>query len=71
MESTLEMERRLLTATRRESGMLDGLFAESAEEERRWLLATAYREMARKKAFRLRQEADDPTEQDTAIGGEG
>ncbi len=62
VESTTEMERRLLAATRRESGMLDGLFADTAEEERRRLLAAAYREMARKKAFRLRQEADDLAE---------
>jgi uncharacterized protein (DUF488 family) len=62
VESTPEMERRLLAATRLESGMFDGLFAECAREERRRLLAAAYREMARKKAFRLRQGADDLTE---------
>lgn len=59
VESTAEMERRLLAATGKESGMLDGLFAGSMEEERQRLLAAAYREMARKKAFRLRPEADD------------
>jgi uncharacterized protein (DUF488 family) len=58
VESTPEMECRLLAATGKESGMFDGLFADSALEERRRLLAEAYREMARKKAFRLREEAE-------------
>jgi len=59
VESTPEMERRLLAATRLESDMLDGLFAGRVDEERQRLLAEAYRAMARKKAFRLRPEADD------------
>jgi uncharacterized protein (DUF488 family) len=58
VESTAEMERRLLAATGKDSGMLEGLFAASAADERRRLLAEAYREMARKKAFRRREEAD-------------
>ncbi len=53
VETTPELEQRLLAATRLESGMFDGLFADSAREERRRLLAAAYREMARRKAFRL------------------
>ena len=52
VEGTAEMEKRLLAATHLESGMLDGLFADSLEEERQWLLGAAYRAMAKKKAFR-------------------
>jgi uncharacterized protein (DUF488 family) len=52
VETTAEMERRLLAATRKESGMIDGLFAGIIEVERQRLLADAYRAMARKKAFR-------------------
>jgi uncharacterized protein (DUF488 family) len=59
VETTAEMERRLLAATGKDSGLLDGLFAAGLEEERRWLLAQAYREMAMKKAFRLRPESHD------------
>jgi hypothetical protein len=55
-ETTAEMERRLLDATGKEGGMFDGLFAAVvSEEERRQVLAEAYRDMAKKKAFRLRQ----------------
>jgi uncharacterized protein (DUF488 family) len=57
VESTPEMECRLLEATGKDSGMFDGLFADCAQEERRRLLAEAYREMARKRAFRLREGA--------------
>ena len=59
IEGTAELERRLLAATHRDSGMLDGLFAASIADERRWMLAEAYRDMARKKAFRRREQADD------------
>jgi hypothetical protein len=62
VETTPEFERPLLAAARLESGMFDGLFAETAREERRRLLAAAIREMARKKAFRLRQQVDDLAE---------
>jgi uncharacterized protein (DUF488 family) len=58
VETTSELERRLLEATDRHSGMLDGLFAASANDERRRLLAEAYRVMGRKKAFRLREDAE-------------
>jgi uncharacterized protein (DUF488 family) len=59
VENTAEMERRLLAATGKESGMFDGLFsAVVGEEERRRVLAEAYREMAQKKAYRLREEAE-------------
>jgi uncharacterized protein (DUF488 family) len=59
VETQAEMERRLLAATRKDSGMIDGLFADMIGEERQWLLVEAYREMARKKAFRLRDEPHD------------
>jgi uncharacterized protein (DUF488 family) len=62
VETTAEMEWRLLAATRKDSGMIDGLFADSMQGERQRLLAEAYREMARKKAFRLRHEPDDLAE---------
>jgi uncharacterized protein (DUF488 family) len=59
VEGTPELERRLLAAARLDSGMLDGLFAQSAGEERCRLLTEAYRAMARKKAYRLRQQPDE------------
>jgi hypothetical protein len=53
VETTAEMEARLLAITGTGAGILDGLFAAlvSAEERREWL-AEAYREQARRKAFR-------------------
>jgi uncharacterized protein (DUF488 family) len=54
VESTAEMEGRLLAETGVGRGLLDGLFAATlGAEERRALLAEAYRRMARRKAFRL------------------
>lgn len=61
IESTDDMVKRLLAETRVGAGLLDGLFAPllSAEEQRE-LLAEAYRVMARKKAFQLKEtESDD------------
>ncbi len=53
VESTEEMERRLLTETRVGEGEIGGLFdALLTPEDRRALLAEAYRRMAHKKAFR-------------------
>ena len=52
IESTAEMEKRLLETVRVEEGLLDGLFAPLlTEEDRRQTLAEAYRRMARRKAF--------------------
>jgi uncharacterized protein (DUF488 family) len=53
VESTEEMERRLLKETRVGEGEIGGLFdALLTAEDRGGLLADAYRRMARKKAFR-------------------
>jgi uncharacterized protein (DUF488 family) len=52
LETTAQLEGRLLAATGHE-GLLDGLFAPVlGAEERRQVLAQAYRTMARRKAFR-------------------
>jgi len=57
VETTEAMEVRLLAETRVGAGMLDGLFTSLvSEEERRQLLAEAYRVMAQRKAFRLSAE---------------
>jgi uncharacterized protein (DUF488 family) len=54
-ESTAEFEARLLAETNVGTGMLDGLFAELiSAQERRELVAEAYRMQARRKAFRFR-----------------
>jgi hypothetical protein len=54
LESNEEMERRLLHDTGVGVGILDGLFAATlTEEERRFLLAEAYRHRARRKAYQL------------------
>jgi uncharacterized protein (DUF488 family) len=58
VESTAEMEARLLRETKVGEGALGGLFPLSAEDERE-LLAEAYRVMSRKKAFRVRREEDE------------
>jgi hypothetical protein len=53
VESTEEMEQRLLAETGVGAGEADGLFAaQLSDEARREILTVAYREMARKKAFR-------------------
>jgi uncharacterized protein (DUF488 family) len=55
-ETMSEMEKRLLAETRVGEGFLDGLFAEViSPEERKELLAKAYRLQARRKAFRKRE----------------
>ncbi len=55
VESTAEMEERLLAETKVGIGILDGLFAPAlTADERRELLAEAYRVMSRRKAFRQR-----------------
>jgi hypothetical protein len=54
METTNDMEDRLVRESRVGVGVLDGLFASLlTEEERRAIVADAYRWMARKKAFVL------------------
>jgi hypothetical protein len=58
-ETTPEMEERLLAETRVGRGVVDGLFAaQLTEEERRQLLAEAYRIMARRKAYRQKAEEE-------------
>jgi hypothetical protein len=55
VETTAEMEERLLAVTGIGIGVLDGLFGGLvSEDERRQILAEAYRVQARRKAFRLR-----------------
>lgn len=56
-ESMAQMEERLLAETHVGEGFLDGLFAEViTAEERRELLAKAYRLQAKRKAYRRRAE---------------
>lgn len=53
LESTAEMETRLLAATGVANGLLDGLFAAMISEgDRHTLLGEAYRMMAQRKAYR-------------------
>jgi uncharacterized protein (DUF488 family) len=60
VETNDEMERRLYAETGVGIGILDGLFAATlTEAERRALLAEAYRAMAKRKAYRLRQDETD------------
>ncbi len=60
IETTEELELRLLEGTGVGSGLLDGLFAAVVSpEERAQTLAEAYRVMGRRKAFRLRPEEMD------------
>jgi hypothetical protein len=55
VETSAELEQRLLAETGVGAGVLDGLFAAVVPaEERRALLAEAYRAQAARKAFRLR-----------------
>jgi uncharacterized protein (DUF488 family) len=57
-ESTEALEQRLLAETGVGTGILDGLFAATiAPEERRQLMAEAYRVAARRRAFRHRPDA--------------
>ena len=58
VETTAAMETRLLRETRVGTAELGGLFPLS-DEDRRALLAEAYRAMSRKKAFQLDPEAED------------
>jgi hypothetical protein len=54
LETNEQMERRLLRETGVGAGLLDGLFAATlTEEDRRSLLAEAYRHRARRKAFQM------------------
>jgi hypothetical protein len=60
VESTERMEQRLMEETGVGAGMLDGLFASTLTgEERRDLLAEAYRVMAKRKAYRMQLDAAD------------
>jgi hypothetical protein len=55
VETTAAMEERLLTVTGSAAGVLDGLFAALVSaDERRQILADAYRIQARRKAFRMK-----------------
>jgi hypothetical protein len=55
VETTAEMEERLLAVTGVGAGVLDGLFGGLVSgEERRQFLAEAYRDQGRRKAYRLR-----------------
>lgn len=57
VETTAELERRLLQETGVGEGLVEGLFAPIlTEAERRALLAEAYRIMNRKKAYRIEEE---------------
>jgi uncharacterized protein (DUF488 family) len=57
IETTADFENRLLAETKVDMGFFDGLFANLVtDEERRQLLADAYRKRAQRKAFRLRPE---------------
>lgn len=54
LETNEQMERRLLRETGIGAGILDGLFAATlTEDDRRSLLAEAYRHRARRKAYQL------------------
>jgi uncharacterized protein (DUF488 family) len=58
VEGTRELEDRLLALTKVGTGVLDGLFAaQVTEQERRDLLAEAYRVQARRKAYRVEPNA--------------
>ena len=57
IESMEQVEERLLSETKVGQGIVDGMFATMlSEEERRQLLAEAYRVQALRKAFRLKPE---------------
>jgi hypothetical protein len=60
IETTEQLEERLLEETRVGEGMLDGLFAAHiTPAERRDLVAAAYRKKAERAAFRVREEETD------------
>jgi len=60
VETTPEMEARLLAETAVGEGMIGGLFAgQLSEEERQEMLAEAYRRMARRKAFQRPTEEEE------------
>jgi hypothetical protein len=57
VETTPEMEARLLAETRVGAGEIDGLYASQlSDDERHKMLAEAYRRMAGKKAFQMRRD---------------
>jgi uncharacterized protein (DUF488 family) len=59
LETTAEMEKRLLNVTGVGDGLFDGLFAAQLDEvERRGLVAEAYRRRNRQVAYRARAEED-------------
>lgn len=59
-ETTAAMEQRLLAETGVGAGVLDGLFAAAVpDDERRRMVAEAYRLRARRKAFRWRPDVSD------------
>jgi hypothetical protein len=73
IETTAAMETRLLSLTGIGSDMLDGLFAPliGAEEHHEWL-AQAYREQAKRKAFRQKAgERMDPSQDEDEVDGPG
>jgi uncharacterized protein (DUF488 family) len=60
IETTPEMEQRLLSLTKVGEGLVDGLFAEQLDaEDQRALLAEAYRRRAKKIAFKLEETEED------------
>jgi uncharacterized protein (DUF488 family) len=60
IETTPEMEQRLLALTKVGDGVVDGLFAAQLDEEdQRKLLAEAYRRRAKKIAFKLEETEED------------
>jgi len=60
LETTDAMELRLLAKTGVGAGIVDGLFAATlSRDERQHILAEAYRQMARRKAYRMPSTAPD------------
>jgi hypothetical protein len=60
IETTAEMEQRLLVLTKVGEGIFDGLFAEQlVAEDQREMLAEAYRRRAKKIAFKLQEGTDE------------
>jgi hypothetical protein len=56
LETTPALEKRLLAETKVDDGAMDGLFAAAlTADDRREMLAEAYRIMGRRKAYRLPQ----------------
>ena len=72
LETTPDLEDRLLAATKVGLGIMDGLFAAAiSEEERKEMLAEAYRIQARKKGFRLRPDLASGQAAISAVEDEG